>query len=177
MAVLHVIVAMIRAFLLPRAVILAENWALRQQLGVLQRSVKRPRLRPRDRIVWVWLSRLWAGWRDSLLIVKPDTVVRWHQRGFRLYWRWKSRGKRGQPKTDAEIRRLIRRMSRENASWGAPRICSELALLGYTVAESAVAKYMYRHRKPPSQTWRAFLENHVPDIAAIDFFVVQTVRF
>jgi transposase InsO family protein len=94
-----------------------------------------------------------------------------------LYWRWKSRKKPGRPKIDAEIRRLIRCMSRENATWGSPRIQSELALLGYTVDQSTVAKYMCRHRKPPSQTWRTFLENHVPDIAAIDFFMVPTLRF
>jgi transposase InsO family protein len=111
------------------------------------------------------------------MIVKPETVIRWHRDGFRLYWRWKSRKKPGRPKIDAEIRSLIRRMSRENATWGAPRIHSELALLGYVVTRSTVATYMIRHRKPPSQTWRTFLENHVPDIAAIDFFVVPTARF
>jgi len=156
---------------------LTENLALRHQLGILQRSVKRPKLRQRDRILWVWLSRLWPNWHSCLLIVKPDTVIRWHRDGFRLYWRWKSRKKPGRPKIDAEIRNLIRHMSLENASWGSPRIQSELALLGYTVDQSTVAKYMFRHRKPPSQTWRTFLSNHVPDIAAIDFFVVATVRF
>jgi putative transposase len=171
------VVLFIRAVFASRATIVAENLALRHQLGVLQRSVKRPRIRQRDRILWVWLSRLWADWRSSLMIVKPDTVVRWHQQGFKLYWRWKSRGKPGRPKIDAEIRSLIRRMCRENATWGAPRIHSELQLLGYDVDESTVGKYMIRHRKPPSQTWRTFLENHVHDIAAIDFFVVPTVRF
>ena len=167
----------IRAMVASRATIVAENLALRHQLGVLQRSVKRPRIRQRDRILWVWLSRLWADWRSSLMVVKPETVTRWHRDGFKLYWRWKSRGKPGRPKIDAEIRSLIRRMCRENATWGAPRIHSELQLLGYDVDESTVGKYMIRHRKPPSQTWRTFLENHVSDIAAIDFFVVPTVRF
>ena len=177
MAVVRVFVALIRALLLPRTAILAENLALRHQLGILHRSVKRPGLRQRDRIFWVWLTRLWSGWRGSLAIVKPETVIRWHRTGFKLYWRWKSRGKPGRPKIDAEIRYLIRRMCRGNAMWGAPRIQSELALLGYTVDESTVAKYMIRHPKPPSQTWRTFLENHVPDIVAIDFFVVPTMRF
>lgn len=171
------VVLFIRAMFIRRAAIAAENLALRHQFGVLQRSVKRPQLRQRDRIFWAWLSKLWPDWRSSLLIVKPETVIRWHRDGFKLYWRWKSRGKPGRPKIDAEIRRLIRRMCRENATWGAPRIQSELALLGLTVDESTVAKYMIRHRKPPSQTWRTFLENHASDIAAIDFFVVQTVRF
>jgi putative transposase len=156
----------------------AENLALRQQLAVLQTSMKRPRLRKRDRVFWVWLSRLWADWRSSLMIVKPDTVIRWHRPGFRLYWRWKSRTKkRGRPWTAVEIRQLIQRVARENPTWGAPRIQFELALLGYTVAESTVAKYMERQRKPPLQTWCTFLENHVPDIIAVGFFVVATVSF
>jgi putative transposase len=177
MGVVRTIFLFLRVFITSRSAIAAENLALWHQLGVLQRSVKRPRLRQRDRILWVWLSRFWADWRDSLVIVKPETVIRWHRQGFRLYWRWKSRKKPGRPKIDAEIRRLIRRMPRENITWGAPRIQSEMALLGYAVDESTVAKYMCRHRKPPSQTWRTFLENHVPDIAAIDFFIVPTVRF
>jgi hypothetical protein len=177
MSIVGGIVFFLRGLLWNRAAIVTENLALRQQLGVLQRSVRRPRLRQRDRVFWVWLSRLWTDWQSSLVIVKPETVIRWHRKGFRLYWRWKSRKKPGRPKIDAEIRSLIRRMSRENATWGAPRIHSELHLLGYAVAESTVATYMIRHRKPPSQTWRTFLENHVCDIAAIDFFVVPTVRF
>jgi transposase InsO family protein len=111
------------------------------------------------------------------MIVKPETVIRWHRKGFRVYWRWKSRKKLGCPKTDAEIRELIRRMARENPLWGAPRIQSELAMLGHDVAESTVAKYVGRAGKPPSPTWRTFLENHVPDIAAVDFFIVATVGF
>jgi putative transposase len=177
MGVVRVLVIVFRSVLLPRAALVAENLALRQQLAVLQVSMKRPKFRKRDRVFWVWLSRLWSGWRSCLMIVKPETVVRWHREGFKLYWRWKSRKKRGRPKTDAEIRKLIRRMARDNPLWGAPRIQSELALLGLTVAESTVAKYMSRAHKPPSQTWRTFLENHVGDIAAIDFFVAATVSF
>ena len=177
MGVVTVVAFLLRAFLAPRAMIAAKNLALRQQLALLQVSVKRPRLGKRDRIFWVWLSRIWSGWRSCLLIVKPETVIGWHRQGFRLYWRWKSRKKPGRRKTNAKIRELIRRMARENPTWGAPRIQSELALLGHTVAESTVAKYMKRQRKPPSPTWRTFLENHVPDIVAIDFFVVATVRF
>ena len=178
MGVVSAIVVFLRALLGDRAAILAENLALRQQLAVLQASTKRPRLRKRDRIFWVWLSRVWSGWRSCLTIVKPETVIGWHRQGFRLHWRWRSRTSTpGRPKTDAEIQQLIRRMARENPTWGAPRIQSELALLGHTVADSTVAKYMERGRKPPSQTWRTFLENHVPDIVAIDFFVVATVSF
>ena len=177
MDVIRLILGFFRAFILRHTALAAEKLALRQQLAVLQVSVKRPRLRKRDRIFWVWLVRLWSGWRSCLMIVRPETVVRWHREGFRLHWRWKSRNKIGRPKTKAEIRELIRRMARENPTWGAPRIQSELALLGHTVAESTVAKYMSRARKPPSQTWRTFLENHVPDIGAVDFFVVATVSF
>jgi putative transposase len=177
MGVVTAIAFFFRALLGPRAALAAENLALRQQLAILQVSMKRPKLQKRDRIFWVWLSRFWSDWRSCLMIVKPETVIRWHREGFRLYWRWKSRTKSGRPKTEAQIRKLIRRMAQQNPTWGAPRIQSELALLGLTVAESTVAQYMERQRKPPSQTWRTFLENHVPDIAVIDFFVVATVSF
>ncbi len=177
MDMIGLILGFFRAFVLPCTALAAENLALRQQIIVLQRSVKRPRLRRRDRVFWVWLSRLWAGWRSCLMIIKPEAVIGWHRQSFRLYWRWKSRKRSGRPKTGAEIRELIRRMARENPTWGAPRIQSELALLGHTVADSTVAKYMERGRKPPSQTWRTFLENHVGDIVAIDFLVVATVSF
>ena len=111
------------------------------------------------------------------MIVQPDTVVGWHRQGFRLYWRWKSRAKVGRPKIEAEIRNLIRRMSRKNPSWGVPRIQSELALLGHSVSEATVRKYRIRKRKPPSQTWQTFLANHLTDIVAIDFFTVPTATF
>jgi putative transposase len=175
---IRLILGFLRAFLLPRTALVAENLALRQHLAVLQVSVKRPRLRTRDRIFWVWLSRIWSGWRSCLMIVKPETVIAWHRGGFKLFWRWKSRKRNpGRPKTAAEIRLLIRRMAQENPTWGAPRIQSELALLGFAVSESTVAKYMKRNCKPPSPTWRTFLENHVGEVAAIDFFVVATVSF
>ena len=114
----------------------------------------------------------------ALLVVQPDTVVAWHRQGFRLYCGWKSRtGKVGRPRIDAEIRNLIRRMSRENPLWGTPRIQSELALLGHFVVDSTIDKYRIRSRKPPSQTWRTFLDNHVKDIVAIDFVTVPTATF
>ena len=124
-----------------------ENLALRQQLAVLKQSNIRPKLRPRDRVFWTWLMRLWPAWRSALLIVQPDTVVRWHRQGFRLYWRWKSKAKMpGRPRIAPEVIALIHRMCRENPTWGAPRIQSELTLLGHDMAESTVAKYMIRHR-------------------------------
>ncbi len=168
---------LLKALFCLRLRLVAENLALRQQLVVLQRTGKRPRLRKSDRIFWVWLSRLWRGWQSALLIVQPETVIRWHRQGFRLYWRWRSQSRPGRPKIDAEIRQLIRRMSTENPTWGAPRILSELYLLGHSVAESTVAKYMVRQPKPPSQNWRTFLDNHIGQIAAIDFFTVPTITF
>ena len=118
----------LRAFILGRAAAAVENLALRQQVAVLNHSVKRPKLRPRDRVFWVLLSTCWPNWRSALAILQPETVVRWHRQGFKLYWHWKSRsGKRGRPPVEREIRDLIRQMSRENPTRGAPRIVSELA--------------------------------------------------
>jgi putative transposase len=138
-----------RAVLFGSAAIALENLALRHQLLVLQRSVVRPRLSRWDRVFWVWLSRVWASWRSSLVIVQPATVLSWHRRGFRLYWRWKSRpNPGGRPKLDAELRHLIHRMARDNPTWGRRRIRAELALLGYAVAALTVAKYMRRRTSP-----------------------------
>jgi putative transposase len=166
--------------LLSRSQLVLENLALRQQLAVLIRQRPRPTLQCRDQLFWVCLSRLYAGWRSSLVVVQPATVVRWHQQGFRLWWRWKSRTKRaGRPPLDKEVRVLIGQMARDNSTWGAPRIQVELHLLGHDVAEATVAKYMKRARptKPPSQTWKVFLKNHVGTLASMDFFVVPTVTF
>ena len=177
MSICWIIMAVFRVIFRSQANLVAENLALRQQLAVLQRKAKRPRLRNSDRIFWAWLSRLWNGWRSTLLIVQPETVVAWHRQGFRLYWRFKSRKRLGRPKIDGEIRKLIRQMSQDNLTWGVPRIKSELALLGYEVAESTVAKYMCRQKKPPSQTWKTFLLNHATEIAAIDFFTMPSVTY
>jgi len=178
MSVVHIIVVLIRGIVADRAELAAENLALRQQLAVLERQSKRPRLRKRDRIFWTWLARLWSSWRSALVIVQAETVVRWHRQGFRLYWRWRSRSRKpGRPRIDAEIRELIKRMSRENPLWGTPRIQSELRLLGHDASKATVDKYRIRHRKPPSQTWRTFLDNHVRDIVAVDFFTVPTATF
>ena len=178
MSVHNVLFLLIRNIVTDRAELAAENLALRQQLAILELQSKRPRLRKRDRIFWAWLSRLWSNWRAALVIVQLETVLRCHRQGFRLYWRWKSRSRKpGRPKIDAEIRKLIRRMSSENPLWGTPRIQSELQLLGYEASKATVDKYRIRNRKPPSQTWRTFLDNHVQDIVAIDFFTVPTATF
>ena len=165
-------------FFLTRSKIAMRQLVLRQQLAVAMRSVSRPKLRKRDRLFWVLLKCFWKPWRSHLVIVQPETVCRWHRLGFRLFWRWKSTwGQRGRPKISTEVRALIRRLSRENPTWGAPRICAELAQLGYELAPSTVAKYMVRRQGAPSPTWRTFLKNHAPDIAACDFFVVPTAAF
>ena len=150
--------------------------ALRHQLGVLKRSVKRPRLNNVDRVLWVLLSRRWASWSDALIVVKPTTVIRWHRAGFRRYWAWRSRAKGGRPALDPEVRELLKRMAAASL-WGAPRIHGELLKLGIRISEATVSKYMPRRRKPPSQPWRAFLENHVSDLVSVDLFTVPTVLF
>jgi putative transposase len=147
-----------------------EVLALRHQVTVLQRTNPKPKLKPADRRLWVWLSRSWSRWRSALVIVKPDTVVDWHRRGFRWYWTWKVRhGKAGRLSVPKATRELIRTMSRDTVLWGAPRIHGELLKLGITVSQASVAKYMVRHYKPPSQTWRTFLENHVSQMVSVDF--------
>ena len=162
-----------------RAEIELENLALRHQIGVLRRSArKRPKFTLGDRLLWVWLSRVWNDWRSALALVKPETVIAWHRAGFRLFWTWKvRRGQPGRPVISREVRDLIRKMCRENPSWGAPRIHGELLKLGIDIGESSVSKYMVRCRKPPSQTWRTFLENHAKQLVSIDFFTVPTIRF
>jgi hypothetical protein len=156
----------------------AENLLLRQQLIVLRRRHPgRVRLWNIDRWLMVWLYRWYPALLDAILIVQPETVIRWHRRGFRAYWRWRSRHFGGRPRIDAEIRSLIRRMNRENPLWGAPRIHGELLMLGLDVAESTVSRYMVRRRRPPSQGWKTFLRNHAAGLASLDLFVVRTISF
>ena len=169
---------LIRSLVVSRLTLSTEIIALRQQLTLLNRTVHRPKLRQRDRFFWVVLSKLWSRWRDVLVIVKPETATTWHRQGFWLYWKWKSKARRvGRPKMAAEIRELIRRISRDNPLWGVPRLQAELRLLGFDVAESTLAKYRIKSRKPPSQNWKTFLKNHAGQIAAADFFVVPTAGF
>ena len=177
MGILKLMILFIWNIISDRTALAMENLALRQQLMVLRQSSKRPSLRLPDRVFWVWFSRLWKNWRTCLVLVQPETVIGWHRKGFKLYWRCKSRKKNGRPKVEREIRDLIRRMSKENLTWGAPRIQSELSLLGFEITESTVSKYMLREKKPPSQTWKTFLENHVDCLASIDFFTVPTATF
>jgi hypothetical protein len=127
--------------------------------------------------LWVLLSRLWRDWRSALAIVQPETVVAWHRAGFRLLWTWKvRRGQPGRPLVSCEVRALIRKMCRENSGWGAPRIHGELLKIGFDIGETGVSKYMVRSHKPPSQTWRTFLANHLTQMVSIDFFSGPTIR-
>src|ERR1700680_3695591 len=160
----------LRSSLRARAALQAEILALRHQLQILQRANRNHRfkLSAADRTLWVWLSRFWPGWRSALWIVKPETVIAGHRKGFRLYWTWKSRVPNGRPSVPQEIRDLIRRMRLANPRWGAPRIHGEMLKLGIEVSQGTVAKYMIRHRKPPSQSWRTFLTNHAQDLASTD---------
>lgn len=155
-----------------------ENLALRHQIQVLHRPGKRPRLTRADRGLWVLLTKIWNEWRDCLFVVKPDTVVRWHRMGFKLYWRWKSRRRRGgRLRVSRELVALIRNLSLANPLWGAPRIHGELLKLGIDMAQSTISKYMARPRRPPSQTWTTFLRNHSGEMVSIDFFTVPTATF
>jgi putative transposase len=150
---------------------------LRHQLFVYQRKGKRPEIKPTDRILWSWISQIWPGWKNALIFVKPATVVAWRRKKFKEHWAKLSKnGKPGRPATDPEIVRLIRNMSKANPFWGSPRIRDELKKIGIKLAKSTIEKYMVKHRKPPSPTWRAFLDNHVRDLVSVDFFVVSTIR-
>src|SRR3984957_6114793 len=156
----------------------AENATLRHQLMILRRTVKgRARLTNNDRWFFVQLYRWFPSILPAFMIIRPETLVRWHRAVFGRYWRWKSRRRGGRPPIEAELHALIGQMSRENLLWGAPRIHGELLKLGFELAQSSVAKYMVKHRGPPSQGWRTFLRNHAPDIAAMDLFVVPTIGF
>ncbi len=157
-----------------------ENFALRQQLVVYKRSVKRPRLRQTDRLFWVWLSRFWSDWRSAVVIVQPKTVVAWHRQAFRRYWSWKSRRtgrKPGRLRLTHEIRQLIRKMKQANPIWGAPRLHGEILKLGIKISERTISRLLPKTRKTPSQSWRVFLANHAGDLVSLDFFSVPTINF
>src|SRR5258708_19980092 len=137
----------------------------------------RTRLTLIDRLIFVWLYRLRPSVLSAVVIVQPETAMRWHRAGFRLYWRWKSRARGGRPRVPRDLRDLIRKMSLANPLRSAPRIHVALLKLGIEVAQSTVAKYMGRCRRPPSQSWKTFLRNHAAGIAAMDLLVVPTIGF
>lgn len=159
-----------------QAVIL-ENVALRQQLAIYKRKHKRPRLLQRDRWFWMLLARIWKDWRAALFVVHPDTVVRWHRERFRRYWAQlsKGRGKPGRPPIRGQVRELIQTMAVRNPLWRAPRIHGELRKLGIEVSERTVSRILATIKRPPSQSWKTFLKNHIGEIVATDFFTVPTV--
>ena len=158
-----------------------ENFVLRQQLVVLKRRRPRPALNLFDKLFWVAISRLWWQWKQALIVVSPETVVRWHRAGFRMYWRLISQvqGPVGRRPTPKEVRELIFHMVAENPTWGAPRIHGELLMLGFDISERTISRWMKRApRGPePGKRWLAFLRNHQEVIAAMDFFTVPTIRF
>ena len=174
---LETIFVLIRAFALAcrghRAIIL-ENIALRHQLRTLQRTVKRPHLRSRDRRFWILLAATWRDWRSALVVVQPDTVVRWHREWLRRRWARRSKPI-GRPSIDGTVRALIRDMAIANPLWGAPRMHGELRKLGVEVSERTVSRLVRRRRRPPSQTWRTFLANHTTSVVAVDFFTVPVL--
>jgi len=176
--VFQALLAVISTVFRSRLSLQLEVVALRHQLSVYRRSDKRLRIRPGDRILWVWLSRHWSKWQVVLKFVQPLTVIAWQRRRFREHWARISRcGRPGRPAATTEIQDLIRRISRANPDWGSPRIVGELGKLGIKVAKSTVEKYRIRSSKPPSPTWRAFLSNHVMDLVSIDFFTIPTINF
>jgi hypothetical protein len=178
---LTLLIAWATGVLRSRHDLLMENLALRQQLMMLTQKYSRSRLAATDRLFWVLLRRLWSGWRRALLIVQPETVVRWHRAGFKLYWKWLSRKHAvvGRKPTSKELRELIFRMVAENRTWGAPRIHGELKMLGFEISERTVLRWMRKApRDPePARRWAAFLSNHREAIAAMDFFTIPTISF
>jgi putative transposase len=172
------LVSLVRSGFKNQTELALENLALRQQLAVLNRNRPQRRLKQRDRLFWACVSIVWQRWRECLIIVKPETVVRWHRRRFALHWTRLSRRKDpGRPGTEKELRDLIRKMANANPSWGSPRVQGELLKLGIIISERTVARLMPKRRKPPSRAWRTFLDNHVKDLVSIDFFVVPTATF
>jgi putative transposase len=172
--------ALIRLFR-NRGNLVLENLVLRQQLAVLKRRHPRPSLGLFDKLFWVATRHFWSGWKQALIVVTPETVVRWHRTGFRLYWRLISRVRRqvGRKGTPKEVRELIFQMVAENPTWGAPRIHGELLMLGFELSERTISRWMKRAPRDPDRAkrWLTFLRNHREAIAAMDFFTVPTITF
>jgi len=160
LAILHLLVMFVADIFKSRRRLEAENLFLRHQLNIaLRRTPPRPRLHGSDRALLVWMTRIWPSLLDVSQVVKPETILRWHRSGFKAFWRWKSRNRAGRPKVGRELRDLIRRMGRENPLWGAPRIHGELLMLGFSVSQATVSRYMPPRSRRPEQSWRTFLRN------------------
>src|SRR6476660_1315643 len=159
-AILHALGMFVADQFKARSRLGAENLFLRHQLAIaLRRAPPRLRLRGRDRALLIWMTRLWPNLLGAVQVVQPETILRWHRAGFKIFWRWKSRHRAGRPRIDRGLRHMIRRMSSENPLWGASRIHGELLMLGFEVAQPTVSKYMARPSKLPSQPWKTFLRN------------------
>ncbi|MGA2916629.1 MAG: integrase core domain-containing protein [Sedimentisphaerales bacterium] len=158
--------------------LILENLLLRQQIIILKRKTKKPKLKNIDRIILIWISKLWNNWKSALIIVKPETLIGWHKKGFKFFWRWKSR-RTGRPLIDWELIKFIRKLQKENITWTHQRIQGELAKLGYNICDNTVKKYMLKIKPDGSnrQSWLSFLINHAKHIAGIDLFVVRTIFF
>ena len=175
---LRLLLGAVHALLRSRRDLVLENLLLRQQLAVALRTRPHPRLRRRDRAFWLVVRRLCRDWRRHLVLVQPETVLRWHCQGWRLFWWWQSRRPCGRPRLSPEVRDLIARMSRENPLWGTERIRGELLKLEIVVSACSIRRYRWRRPpRPPSQTWRTFLANHAAQIWAADLFTVPTLTF
>ncbi|MGA7406799.1 MAG: hypothetical protein WBW67_18705 [Pseudolabrys sp.] len=177
-AILHLLGTFVADMIKSRWRLEAENLFHRHQLNIaLRQAPPRHRLRGSDRALLVGMTKLWPSLLSVTQVVQPETILRWHRKGFKAFWCWKSRKRAGRPKIDRGLRDLIQRISKENRLWGASRIHGELLMLGFQIAQSTVSKYMVRYQNPPSQTWKTFLRNHAEAIAAIDMCVVPTVTF
>jgi putative transposase len=176
---LLLLLSLVRAAVRAREALMAENLLLRHQLAVLTRPTRRrPRLRARDKLFWVVVRALHRDWRRHLVLVRPETVIRWHRQAWRLFWRWRSRGSIGRPRLSAEVRDLIATMARDNPRWGSERIRGELLKLGLVVSKRSIQRYRRRGpAHPSSQTWRMFLLNHAHHLWAVDLLSVQTLTF
>lgn len=178
---LRLLLVLITRFSGSRRDLLLENLALRQQLTTLKRKHPRPRVAVSDKLFWVLLRRVWPEWKQALIFVQPETVVRWHGAGFKLYWEWLSRhrAQAGRKCVSVELRELTFRMVAENPTWGAPRIHGELRMLGFDISERTVLRWMGKAtRSPePARQWATFLSNHREAIAAMHFFTVPTLTF
>jgi putative transposase len=176
---LALLLGILPAVLRSHADLVAENLLLRHQLAVLTRpGRKRPPLRVPDKLLWIVARRLCPGWRRDLVLVRPETVVRWHRQSWHLFWRWKSRSRLGRPRLSAEARELIAVMSRDHPRWGTERIRGELLKLGIDVSNRSIRRDRGRRPpRPPSQSWRTFLANHPAEIWAADLFTVPTLTF
>ncbi len=176
--IIRALLAFLVSLLRSRRSLSLQIWALRHQLAVYQRSIRRPQIRPSDWLLWTGLARGWARWRELLVFVQPATVLAWQRRRFRAHWTSRSRtGRAGRPPISEELQALIREISTANPRWGSPRILGELRKLGIPVAKSTVERYRTRPSRPASPSWRAFLKNHATELVAIDFFTVPTIRF